>query len=235
MRKELLIFGAYGALGQGAIKSLIKNKYDKIYLFGSYASKRKKFEIDNAVNIDTEDLSVEANVIKAFKFINSSKDKLLFLFSTIGGFTGGKYIWETEETEWDKMIEINLKINFFLAKHFASLVKDSAGGSICFTSAYTGLHPESKKGAYGVSKSALLHLVKTLAIEGKEIKLSANAIAPYIIDTPDNRKWMPDADFLKWIKPEEIGELVDSIFDNYSYLSGNIVELKDRIDNNGIR
>lgn len=229
MKKELLIFGAYGALGQGVVQTLIKRKYDKIFLFGSKDSKMQMFDAVNVENIDSSNLSIESNVIDALGKVKPDKDKLLFLFSAIGGFTGGKYIWETEESEWDKMMEMNLKSSFFLAKYFARIVKESAGGSICFTSAYTGIHHESKKGAYGISKSALNHLVKTLSVEGKEINLSANVIAPYIIDTPANREWMANGDYSKWIKPEEIGEIVGSIFDNYNTFNGNIIELKDRL------
>ena len=229
MKKELLIFGASGALGRGVTNTIIKKEYDKVYLFGSNVSKMQMFETDNIENIDTSNLSIEANVINSLGKVKPAKDKLLFLFSTIGGFAGGKYIWETEESEWVKMVEANLTTNFFIAKHFARLVKDSAGGSICFTSAYTGLHSEAKKGAYGISKGALINLVKTLAIEGKDINLSANAIAPYIIDTPANREWMSNGVFSKWIKSEEIGKIVGSIFENYNTINGNIIELKDRI------
>ncbi len=89
---------------------------------------------------------------------------------------------------------------------------------------------EIGKAVYGLSKAGLIHLVKTLAEEGKEINLSSNAIAPFIIDTPSNREWMPDADFTKWMKPTEIGEFVESIFQNYNMISGNIFQLKHRFD-----
>lgn len=227
--KELLIFGAYGALGLGVTKILIKKDYDKVYLFGANASKKDLFKGRNIENIDTDDLSIENNVAKAMQSIKPGKEKQVFLFSAIGGFTGGKNIWETEESEWNKMMDMNLKSSFLLAKHFARLVKNSAGGSICFTAAYTGTHAEAKKGAYGVSKSALIHLVKTLALEGNMINLSANVIAPYIIDTPANREWMTSGDYSKWIKPEEIGETAWSMFDNYNFISGNVIEVKERI------
>jgi NAD(P)-dependent dehydrogenase (short-subunit alcohol dehydrogenase family) len=228
MKNKLLIFGAYGALGKGATKVLVEKEYDEIYLFGSHIDEETKVLRPNVNNITVNDLSIEKNVFNAFSKIKPAKEKTFYLFSTIGGFNGGKFIWETEESDIEKMFNINFKTNFLLAKHFAKLVKDSAGGSICFTSAYTGLHADAKKGAYGISKSALNSLVKTLALEGKEINLSANAVAPYIIDTPDNRQWMKSGDYSEWIKPEEIGELVHSLFNNYNFTTGNIIELKDR-------
>jgi len=226
MKKVLLIFGSSGALGNGITDYFLKKKYDQIYLFDF---KHKDFYQDNVNKIIVKDLSVEENVKDAFSGILPSKDSVFYLFTSIGGFAGGKNIWETEVGDFNRMINMNLKTNFLIAKYFSLLVKDAHSGSICLTAAFTGLIPEKEKGVYGTSKAALIHLVKTLAEEGKQIDLSATAIAPYIIDTAANRRWMSDADYSKWIKPAEIAELVDSIFHNYNSNSGNIFQLKYRV------
>ena len=225
MKKKLLIFGSSGALGNGVTEVFLKKNYDEFYLFDF---KHKEVSNNNVNEIIVKDLSEEENVKEAFSKIIPVKDSVYFLFSTVGGFTGGKNIWETEVGYFDRMINMNLKTNFLIAKYFSLLVKKAHSGSICLTSAYTGLFSEAGKAVYGTSKAALIHFVKTLAEEGKDIKLSANALAPYIIDTPTNREWMTNADYDKWIKPSEIGELVNSIFDNYNLLTGNIFELKYR-------
>lgn len=227
MKRELLIFGAAGALGKGITDVMLKRNYDKIYLFDF------KFEDTTSSGktpekIVIKDLSVEKNVEEAFKKITPSKDTLFFLYSTVGGYAGGKTIGETDEEQWNRMMDMNLKANFFIAKYFTRLVGNSAGGSICFTAAETGINPERKKAAYGTSKSALVHLVKTLSLEGEEIKLSANAIAPYILDTPANREWLDKEDHHKMIKPGEIGEFADDLFNNFYFISGNIVRLSTR-------
>ena len=229
MKKELLIFGSTGALGNGVTEAFLKKKYDNIYLFDF---KHKGISQTNVKQIIVKDLSVEENVKKAFSEVSPSNDSIFFLFSTVGGFTGGKKVWETEAADFDRMITMNLKTSFLIAKYFSLLVKQSHSGSICLTSAYTGLVAESGKAVYGSSKAALIHLIKTLAEEGKDINLSANAIAPFIIDTPANREWMKDADYEGWIKPDEIGEFVDSIFQNYRLASGNIYQLKTRLIKN---
>jgi NAD(P)-dependent dehydrogenase (short-subunit alcohol dehydrogenase family) len=227
LKKELLIFGASGALGNGVTEVFLKKNYDKVYLFDF---KHEEIAQTNVHQIIVKDLSVEGNVKKAFSEIEPSKEKVFYLFSTIGGFTGGKKIWETETGNFDRMINMNLKTNFLVAKYFSKLVKQSHSGSICLTSAYTGLFAEAGKAVYGTSKAALNYLIKTLAEEGKEINLSANAVAPLIIDTPANRDWMKDADFEEWIKPAEIGEFVDSLFSSYNIQTGNIYILKNRFN-----
>ncbi len=229
MQKELLIFGAGGALGRGITDVMASKNYDVIYLLNS------KFDEAADENfpfkkIKVKDLSIEKNVFNAFAKIKPGKDKIFFLYSTIGGYAGGKYLWETEIDDLENMIKVNLITSFLIAKYFSLLVKDSAAGSICFTAAYTGLNAENQKSVYGAAKGALIHLVKSLSIEGENINMSANAIAPYIIDTEANRKWGKESDLNKWIKPGEIGELAHSIFQNFNFISGNIIQLKNRFD-----
>jgi len=228
MDKKLIIFGANGALGRGVTRTLLLKDYDEIYLFAfkfddSYSDPKVKQFI-------VKDLSVEKNVMSALFEVKTNEKTKLFLYSTIGGFYGGNSVWETEEVDLDRMINMNLKTNFFIAKHFSALVKKSLGGSICFTSAFTADHPEELKFAYGVSKSGLNYLVKTLSLEGNNINLSVNAIAPFIIDTPANREWMKNANYSSWMKPEEIAELVHSLFVHYNFVSGNIIKLIKRFN-----
>lgn len=227
MNKNLLVFGANGELGYGVTSVLVEKDFDEIFLFDFRFD--KQYDKNNIHQIIISDLSEENNVKKAFQNIEADSNSEYFLFSTIGGFSGGKKIWETTQEDLMKMFSMNLLTNFNLAKYFAELVKGSQGGAIIFTSAYTASHPEENKFAYGMSKAALSYLVRTLAIEGQSIKLSSMAIAPFILDTKANRDWMKEADFEKWIKPKEVGELVYQLFKNYLVSSGNIFELKIRL------
>jgi FlaA1/EpsC-like NDP-sugar epimerase len=91
MKRRLLIFGANGALGKGVTKALLKKKYDEIYLFDSkFNSTINNSKIKQVI---VKDLSVETNVEEAFETIKATKKSNLFLFSTIGGYSGGKTIW----------------------------------------------------------------------------------------------------------------------------------------------
>ena len=111
----MLIFGSSGALGEGVTKVFIEKNYDRIYLFDF---KHKNIALTNVKQIIVKDLSVEENVKKAFSEITPSKETIFFLFSTIGGFTGGKKIWETEIGDFDRMINMNLRTSFLISKYF---------------------------------------------------------------------------------------------------------------------
>jgi NAD(P)-dependent dehydrogenase (short-subunit alcohol dehydrogenase family) len=226
MKKNVLIFGAYGVLGKGVTETLLKKDYDKYFLF-DFDAESKPQKDERVVNINSGDLSDENNTEEVFSRIKMNKDAAVYLFSTIGGFLGGKEVSETNAADLDKMLNMNIKTNFLIARHY---LKNFAGskGCMCFTSALSGFNPEKGKSAYGLSKSALIYLIKTLSLECEDKEIAVNGIAPYIIDTPDNRKWMSDADYEKWHKPEEIGELIDFIFQSRKYFSGNIISLKIR-------
>jgi NAD(P)-dependent dehydrogenase (short-subunit alcohol dehydrogenase family) len=63
-------------------------------------------------------------------------------------------------------------------------------------------------GAYAVSKAAVITLTEVLANEGRDDGITVNAIMPSVIDTPANRRDMPDADFAAWVRPEQIGAVI---------------------------
>jgi len=217
-----LLFTASGNLGKAAVDYFMRNSFDYYYFFTreniEINSGKKNFEI-----IKVQDLTNDANVKSAFSSVKINKKASYFLFNTIGGYYGGKSIADTDYHDWLHLQNINVNISFLIAKHFARLTAEVNGGSICFTSALSSLKPEILKAAYNISKNSLNFLVKTLALEGKEIGLSVNAVAPFIIDTPSNREWVKDISDM--INPEAICNVVNSLFENYRVISGNIIEL----------
>lgn len=221
MQKIFLLFGAGGFLGKAAAEFFLEKNYDEYYFFARTAPQLPHHKKNNFVPID--DLSIEKNVEATFDLLKPDKNKLYFLFSTIGGYFGGKSVAETPYEEWKRMLDINLNLAFLLSKYFMKLAGESSGGSICFTSARSSLFPEEKKSAYGVSKNALNFLVKVLAKEGKEKSISANAVAPFIIDTPENREWVSDVSTM--VTAEEICSEVENLFLNRGIFSGEIIPL----------
>lgn len=227
MKRILILFGATGNLGKAILPELKNGLYDEYYLFGRNIRESSNGNI-HFLNVD--DLTNEKNVAAAFSKINYSSEDKLFLLSTIGGFFGGQNIDEIEYADWQKIIDLNLNTSFLIAKYFIKIIKETNEGSICFISAKTGFTPEAKKSVYGVTKSGLNYFVQTLALEGKEYGMSANAIAPYIIDTEGNRKWVKELSDL--VHPKDIGKFVNQIFNSYTFVTGNIFVLPGTIKRN---
>ncbi|MDP2303005.1 MAG: SDR family oxidoreductase [Ignavibacteria bacterium] len=227
MKRNLLVFGATGELGRGIVSSISLNNFDEVFLFGFSQNENLNTEFNQVI---ISDLSIEKNVIDAFANVVEDKNNIYFMVSTVGGYIGGKQINQTPHEDYLRMINMNLTSNFLLLKHFATLVKNSKAGSACIIAAYRGLHAKENDGIYGASKAGLIHLIKTASLEGNEINLTVNAIAPLIIDTEANRSWMKNVNFETLQKPKEIGELIWSLFDKFHFINGNIIELTRRLD-----
>lgn len=89
----------------------------------------------------------------------------------------------TEEWAYDKIMDVNVKGPFELAKMALPSMKERGGGSIINISSIGGLSPEPQLGIYSVSKAALLSLTKVMAKEWGAYGIRANAICPGLIKT----------------------------------------------------
>jgi NAD(P)-dependent dehydrogenase (short-subunit alcohol dehydrogenase family) len=87
-------------------------------------------------------------------------------------------------------------------------MRKSGNGTIVGIGSRAAVEPGAYVGAYSASKAAMVSLIRTVAEENKDVGITANVILPGTIDTPANRKAMPDADFTKWIQPAKIAALV---------------------------
>lgn len=92
-------------------------------------------------------------------------------------------VLQTPEDAWDKIFDVNVKSAFLLAKDVIPLMEKKGGGSVVFVSSIAGYQPMQGLGAYSVSKTALLGLVKVLANECGQMGVRVNGVAPGIIKT----------------------------------------------------
>lgn len=224
--RKLIIIGASGALGSGAAGSLIQKDFDPVYLPGVDAAIYAAHK--NTVILPKVDFSNEQQCVAFFEQLEVNPADKWFLFSSVGGYTGGKKLAEHSVDELHKMVMLNIKVSFLILKHFTGLVAGCSGGSAMFTSAMTGLSPAENNAVYGATKAALNYLVQSAALESQKMNLSVNAIAPNLIQTPENLNWAGEEAYARMQNPAEVGELVYQLFRNFHIMTGNIIELSVR-------
>jgi NAD(P)-dependent dehydrogenase (short-subunit alcohol dehydrogenase family) len=157
------------------------------------------------VSVDVTDAQAVEKVIAE---IVAKHGRLDILVNTVGGYDGGTNLWEVDPRIYDKMLQLNLKAGFVLARAVVpQLIKQNRGWIVNIASKAAFDHAAG--GAlYAASKAAALALMDSLAAEVKPFNINVNSILPSIIDTAANRKAMPGADFSKWPKPEEIARVI---------------------------
>jgi NAD(P)-dependent dehydrogenase (short-subunit alcohol dehydrogenase family) len=86
-------------------------------------------------------------------------------------------------------------------------LRKSGQGRIVAIGSLAALEPHAGIGAYVTFKSALVSLVRTVALENRDAGVTANVILPDTMDTPGNRRDMPNADPSKWVATQDVAEL----------------------------
>jgi NAD(P)-dependent dehydrogenase (short-subunit alcohol dehydrogenase family) len=126
---------------------------------------------------------------------------------TVGGFAGGK-LAGTPADDFRKMMELNAVTCFLSCREAARRM--GGGGRIVNVVARAALVPAQGAGiaAYTASKAAVAALTQALAAELLPAGILVNAVAPSTMDTPANRAAMPDADFARWPKVEEVARAI---------------------------
>ena len=81
-------------------------------------------------------------------------------------------------------------------------------GKIIAIAARTGLAGEANVAAYSAAKAAVLRLMESLSAEVKTSGINVNTVLPSIIDTPQNRAGLPDADFSRWVAPDALADVI---------------------------
>jgi NAD(P)-dependent dehydrogenase (short-subunit alcohol dehydrogenase family) len=110
------------------------------------------------------------------------------------------------------LLNSNLKSAFLLSRELLPAMKERGFGRIVFVSTRATLQPPGAgMGLYAASKAGLNQLTLSLADEVRKFDINVNAVLPTVLDTPTNRKDMPDADFSAWVKPVELAEIMFSL------------------------
>jgi len=134
--------------------------------------------------------------------------KLDVLAHTVGGFAGGKSIAETDDATFQQMMEMNLNTVFQMVRAALPALRQGGGGRLIAIGSRAAMEPGAGVGAYSASKAAMVSLIKTVALENKDAGVTANVILPGTMNTPTNRRFMPNADFSKWVQPSTVAQLM---------------------------
>ncbi len=211
--KVAVITGATGALGRVVVKAFLDQGTRVV---STYRSEEKKNQLvdflgeaDALMSVKT-DVTNEADVQGLFRKVIAKYGRVDFLLNIVGAYKGGTEIANTKEEEWDSMMSINLKSAFLCSKAALPHMLRQNYGRIINVASRTALEKRyrSKSGAYAVSKAGVVVLTETIAEEVRKYDINVNCILPSTIDTPDNRQILPEADFSKWVKPEQIAKVL---------------------------
>jgi NAD(P)-dependent dehydrogenase (short-subunit alcohol dehydrogenase family) len=209
-----VVTGATGALGRVVAKVLLSQGARVV---STYRSEEMQNELVEYVGELAErltgvqaDVTNESSVQALFRTVIEKFGRVDMLLNIVGAYRGGSDIAETKESDWNFLMEVNLKSAFLCCKAaLPSMIAQNYGRIVNVASRTADERRlRSKGGAYAVSKAAVIVLTETIAEEVKKYDINVNCVMPSTIDTLDNRRDRPNADFSKWVKPEQVAKVI---------------------------
>ena len=206
--KVVLVTGAAGALGTVVSKKFF-DKGAAVALFDKHIDLlANQWQDQERVMYQEVDLTRVSSVETSVGRVMERFGRIDALVNIAGGFTMGHLVHEAAEETWDYMLDLNAKSVFLMTKAVIPFMRKQKKGSVVNVSAKTAVKGGIGIAPYVVSKSAVIKLTECLAEENRQAGINVNCVLPSIIDTPANRKDMPDADFSLWVSPEAIADVI---------------------------
>ncbi|HEX7769606.1 MAG TPA: SDR family oxidoreductase, partial [Dokdonella sp.] len=146
----------------------------------------------------------------------------------------GTFRWETlsdgSPDTWDLLYKVNLRSAVAASKAALPHLRASGSGRIVNIGAGAAAKAGAGMGAYAASKAGVARLTEALAEELKDHGITVNAVLPSIIDTPPNRADMPKADFDRWVKPEQLADVIVFLLsDRAAAVTGALLPVSGRV------
>ena len=207
-----MVAGGTGGLGRAVSLAFLKEGAELIV---TYVISQEFDLLKTAAGADASrleghyvDITDENAVQQLVDGIVSKHGHLDLLVNAVGGYAGGIKLWEMNTKTFDQMLALNLRSGYVLSRAAAKAMLKQGKGAIVNIAAKAALDHGAGASAYAASKAAALALMDSMAADLKGSGVRVNSVLPSIIDTEANRKAMPDADFAKWPKPEDIARVI---------------------------
>jgi 3-oxoacyl-[acyl-carrier protein] reductase len=199
----VVVTGASGALGKVVAEAALA-RGARVAGVDHAASQIPQTE--NRIELGGVDLSDAAEAKKAIDAIAAHFGRLDALINIAGGFAF-ETVAEGDPKTWQRLYALNVLTALNASRAALGHLTVSGAGRIVNIGAMGALQAGPGMGPYAASKAGVHRLTEALAAEWKG-KITVNAVLPSTIDTPANRASMPRADFEKWVRPEELAEVI---------------------------
>lgn len=203
--RTALVTGANGGLGTHVTKALLDAGFTVVGL----SPKIQPHDFDHphftALPATLDSLTAAKQAVDT---ILAHFGKIDVLAHLVGGFAGGQTVADTDDATFQRMLDMNLMSTFHILRAVLPPMRQAGSGRIIAIGSRAAENPGAMVGAYSASKAALVSLIRTVAIENKDLGITANVILPGTMDTPSNRKDMPGADISQWVQPASVASLI---------------------------
>ncbi|XP_076595858.1 quinoid dihydropteridine reductase a [Chaetodon auriga] len=200
---RVIVYGGRGALGSKCVQHF-KSKGWWVASIDMVASEEAN---ENVIVKLSESFTEQAAQVTADVAQLLGEQKVDAIVCVAGGWAGGscssKDLYKNTDLMWKQSVWTST-----ISSHLAALHLKQ-GGLLTLAGAKAALSGTGGMVGYGMAKAAVHQLCQSLAAKNSGMPSGAAAVAilPVTLDTPMNRKFMPNADFSSWTPLEYIAEM----------------------------
>lgn len=229
-----VVIGAGSGIGEAAAKGLAAHGASVICADSRYDSADDTARaIGSSAKAFAVDITNTEDVERLFRNVVDRYQRLDVVVTT-PGVNVRKHITAYEDSEFDRVIELNLKGTFRVLREAGRIMSERGGGSIIAFSSIRSQVVEPGQGVYAATKAGIVQLVRALASELGSSGVRVNAIAPGVVETPLTRpiKERPEwyeaysakSVFKRWASADEmVGPVVYLASDASSFVTGSVL------------
>lgn len=206
-QQNIIVTGAFGTLGRAVWQAALQRGARLCLIDRAPVPSHLNLDPAQAMAIGDVDLADAAQTRRALDSAAQQLGGLDGLVNVAGGFQ-----WQGMEEPgfdaWDRMYRMNLATTVNACHAVLGHLRARGRGRIVNVAAMAALSATAGMGAYAASKAGVIKLTEALASELYGSGIHVNAVLPSIIDTPQNRRDMPDADRSRWVAADDMAKAV---------------------------
>lgn len=227
--KKIVVTGAFGSLGT-AVTLAARSAGASVACIDFAPATKAPAALAGCLLLGDIDLGQPVAATTALTSATEHLGGLDALVNVAGAFRWEK-VEDGDTATWDLLFNVNLRTAVNASRAALSLMKrGGSSGRIVNIGAAGAMKAASGMGAYAASKAGVAKLTEALADEVKDSGITVNAVLPSIIDTAANRADMPTAEFDRWVKAEQVADLIIFLLsDRASAITGALIPITGRV------
>lgn len=208
-RSTVIVTGAAGNLGRAVVQAFAAQGASLVLLNRHPERLADLFGPDGEQQLSIGvDLLVQSEVDRAMQRAVERFGRVHVLCNLSGGFRMGSPVHETSDDDLTFLFDINVRTLVHTVRAVVPHMLASGGGRIVNVAAFAAQRGGANMGAYSAAKSAVIRLTEAMAAELREHNINVNCVLPTVIDTPENRAAMPNADPARWVAPRDLAAAI---------------------------
>jgi NAD(P)-dependent dehydrogenase (short-subunit alcohol dehydrogenase family) len=227
----IAVTGGAGAIGS-AVAGLFARQGRRVFLLDNDESGLSKCQTllsgGGPVIPLVCDVSSGVEVKRSFEIIRRSREELSGLINSAALVNHHAHLLDLTETDWDRMLAVNLKGMFLCSQAAAAIMVEQKRGAIVNVGSLSSRRAHREQIAYDAAKGGVESLTRAMALDLAPFGVRVNAVLPAVITTetmvrheaPDFAEKQALVPLGRYGRPEEVAEACEFLIDRGSFITG---------------